>query len=103
VSELVPRPAWMSQAACKGLTALFFGERGEDRHSVAEARLVCAGCPVRVECLAYALEQGERFGVWGGATRDERRGRSQRRLRFGVSSDPAGGAIAVRRSQLPAL
>jgi hypothetical protein len=33
---------------------------------------ICAGCPVRPECLAYALAAGERDGVWGGLTPAER-------------------------------
>jgi WhiB family redox-sensing transcriptional regulator len=36
-----------------------------------EAKAVCAGCPLRTACLAYALEC-EEFGVWGGATPEER-------------------------------
>lgn len=47
--------AWMADAACKGLTALFFPERGED---CAAAKAVCAGCPVRVRA-ARTLEQAQ--------------------------------------------
>lgn len=38
-----------------------------------EARAVCLSCPVRAECLVHALEQKERFGMWGGLTPIERR------------------------------
>jgi Transcription factor WhiB len=34
---------------------------------------VCAGCEVRAECLQYALDHSERFGVWGGLSERERR------------------------------
>ncbi|WP_407672362.1 WhiB family transcriptional regulator [Parafrankia discariae] len=31
-----------------------------------EAKRICSGCEVRAECLEYALENDERFGIWGG-------------------------------------
>jgi WhiB family redox-sensing transcriptional regulator len=37
------------------------------------ARSICARCPERAPCLAWALETGEQFGVWGGTTARERR------------------------------
>lgn len=37
---------------------------------VAEAKAICAGCPVRAECLHAGL--GEEFGIWGGLTPSER-------------------------------
>jgi hypothetical protein len=42
---------------------LFFPPPGE---SADAAMAICAGCPVRAECLELALANGERFGVWGG-------------------------------------
>ncbi|MBA3652865.1 MAG: WhiB family transcriptional regulator [Actinobacteria bacterium] len=33
----------------------------------------CRRCPVRDECLAFALEGGEKFGVWGGVSERDRR------------------------------
>lgn len=49
-----------------------------------EARTVCAGCPVKEICLATALENKERYGMWGGLTPIERRRieRRERRLRL---------------------
>ncbi|MDX6335165.1 MAG: WhiB family transcriptional regulator, redox-sensing transcriptional regulator, partial [Streptosporangiaceae bacterium] len=41
--------------------------------STREAKKVCRGCEVRVECLEYALEHDERFGIWGGLSERERR------------------------------
>ncbi|MCX4694473.1 WhiB family transcriptional regulator [Streptomyces sp. NBC_01408] len=71
---------WQSRAACRDLgTGRFFhpaGERGEDREERdAAAKRVCAGCPVRAECLEHALRTREPFGVWGGLTEEERRAR----------------------------
>lgn len=48
----------------------FFPERGS---SPKPAKRVCQACPVRTECLEYALERSIRFGVWGGLTERERR------------------------------
>ena len=78
LEELVgPRPAWMAQAACRGMgTDLFFPAPGED---VDPARAICARCGVGQECLAYimAAESGAP-GVWGGTT-----GKDRRRLKRG--------------------
>ncbi|WP_163540819.1 WhiB family transcriptional regulator [Occultella kanbiaonis] len=72
-------PAWMLDAACAALGAGgedFFPETGG---STANAKRVCNGgpgrdvCPVRNDCLLYALANGERFGVWGGLSERERR------------------------------
>lgn len=41
--------------------------------SLRSARSVCLACPVRAECLAYALDHNERHGVWGGTSPRERR------------------------------
>ncbi|MBC7290371.1 MAG: WhiB family transcriptional regulator [Actinotalea sp.] len=38
-----------------------------------QARILCAECPVRVECLVDALDHRVPFGVWGGMTERERR------------------------------
>lgn len=35
-------------------------------HGVEHAKTLCGGCPLKVECLAGALERGEPWGVWGG-------------------------------------
>jgi WhiB family redox-sensing transcriptional regulator len=42
---------------------LFFAETPQD---VEIAKALCHGCPVRLECLAGALERREPWGVWGG-------------------------------------
>ena len=55
----------------------FFPEKGG---STRDAKRVCASCPVRQECLEYALGNDERFGIWGGLSeRERRRVRLQRR------------------------
>jgi WhiB family redox-sensing transcriptional regulator len=49
---------------------IFFPEKGG---STREAKRVCAHCDVREECLKYALDHDERFGIWGGKSERERR------------------------------
>lgn len=62
---------WQDDALCAQVGDDFwFPEKGG---STREAKGVCGRCPVRAECLAYALEHDERFGVWGGMSERERR------------------------------
>lgn len=42
---------------------------------------MCAKCPVRQECLEWALETAQDFGVWGGMTERERRALHHRKAR----------------------
>lgn len=63
--------AWQDSANCLGVDPdLFFPERGA---STREAKEVCRGCEVRNDCLEYALDNGEKFGIWGGLSERERR------------------------------
>lgn len=70
---------WWDFANCLGVEPdLFFPERGA---STKEAKEVCRGCVVREDCLEYALDHGEKFGIWGGMSeRERRRLRRQRAL-----------------------
>jgi WhiB family redox-sensing transcriptional regulator len=62
---------WQARAQCNGVDPdLFFPERGQ---STREAKNVCRVCVVRDECLEYALDNGEKFGIWGGMSERERR------------------------------
>ena len=64
-------PDWQDRALCAQTDpAAFFPVAGG---SVREAKRVCRSCEVRPECLRYALEHAERFGVWGGLSKRERR------------------------------
>ena len=64
-------PGWQDRALCAQTDPeAFFPEKGG---STREAKKVCRGCEVRVECLEYALEHDERFGIWGGLSERERR------------------------------
>jgi WhiB family transcriptional regulator, redox-sensing transcriptional regulator len=70
------RMEWLGNAACAGEDPeLFFpvGTSGPALRDVAEAKRVCARCPVSEECLTWALDNGQTSGVWGGTGEDERR------------------------------
>jgi hypothetical protein len=74
--------AWTEQALCtKADPEIFFPPKGDaGKH----AKRICAQCPVRAECLDYAIAADEKHGIWGGLNRAER----QR----------AGQALETRRS-----
>lgn len=64
-------PEWHDQAVCKGKDPdLWFLDRGD---SSAEAKAICAECPVEAECLDWALTRKEPRGIWGGTSERERR------------------------------
>jgi WhiB family redox-sensing transcriptional regulator len=68
-----PGAQWRTDAACHGIDPdVFFPERG-DAEGIRAAKAICANCPVRTDCLDYALENHEREGVWGGTAAKERR------------------------------
>lgn len=63
--------SWRDDALCAQTDPeIFFPEQGGTN---AEAKRVCVVCDVRSECLEYALEHHERFGIWGGLSEHERR------------------------------
>jgi WhiB family redox-sensing transcriptional regulator len=63
--------SWRQDALCAETDPeAFFPEKGG---STREAKRVCVGCPVRLQCLEYALDNDERFGIWGGLSERERR------------------------------
>jgi WhiB family redox-sensing transcriptional regulator len=63
--------AWQEQALCAQTDPeAFFPEKGG---STRDAKKICTVCPVRAECLEYALAHDERFGIWGGLSERERR------------------------------
>lgn len=62
---------WAVDAACAETDPeAWFPEKGG---STREAKAICAECLVRAECLDYALETRQRFGVWGMRSERERR------------------------------
>jgi WhiB family transcriptional regulator, redox-sensing transcriptional regulator len=70
---------WQLLAACRGEDATYFfapsyfEKRMEKNGREAVAKAICARCPVRDECLEYALGIHEAHGIWGGLNEMERR------------------------------
>lgn len=68
-------PDWRSWAACRGEdTELFFTE-GSTAAAITrrgEAKSICCQCPVRSDCLAWALAARLTYGIYGGHTAKER-------------------------------
>ena len=63
--------AWQVDALCAQTDPeAFFPEKGG---STRDAKRVCTTCDVRSQCLEYALQNDERFGIWGGLSERERR------------------------------
>lgn len=84
--------SWQDRSACNGVDVnLFYGTSvdgnreypPETRDREAHAKQLCRDCPVRTACLQYALDTGEKYGIWGGLDPDERkryrRNKSERR------------------------
>ena len=94
---LLPRPLesdwkWQEPAACRAYpTEMFFhpdGERGPRRKArEANAKAICAACPVISQCREQALALHEPYGIWGGLSEEERVeiiNRRERNKRFGL-------------------
>lgn len=86
---------WQKDSACSSpdfveYTEYFFSD---DPEEILEAKEVCSHCPVRKECLAWALDNKEIWGVWGGKDENEIRetlsiseeGQEVRRTKDGIA------------------
>ena len=73
-------PAWQAHTACTpDDTDLFYPDSAESPAAYAAAREICAACPVRTDCLEWAMELGDPHGMWGGLTGRERQRLAQQR------------------------
>lgn len=71
---------WDDEASCQLIDPdVFFPDRPSDPGAAAKA--ICRGCPVRTQCLEFALAARLDHGVWGGLTETERRSLRRSRQR----------------------
>ncbi len=77
--------SWQARGLCRGNHSyLFFppstAERKDERERREnKAKAICQVCPVQVDCLEFAMEIREPYGIWGGLTETERRQVAARR------------------------
>ena len=70
LEALLRRPQWHQRAACRGMGHTAFMGRRREQYA---GRELCCRCPVRRECLEFALADTELVGLWGGTTELDRR------------------------------
>lgn len=51
---------------------LWFPESGGESYEQRRAKKFCEECPVKAECLNFAIVNREEYGIWGGLTVRER-------------------------------
>jgi len=67
------RQDWKDDAACTGMDYdTFFPAVGYNQHDL-HARTICNKCPVKQECLMFAVNNRIHYGIWGGLTPIQRR------------------------------
>lgn len=88
--ETAAETKWMADGNCAHREASTFFP--SDGVGVEVARKICADCPVKTNCLEYALEHRIEHGVWGGASERERRRIIRRRTQ--EAAEAAGALVA---------
>lgn len=82
---------WALEALCAQTDPeIFFPEKGGSNKAT---KRICQRCPVAAECLDYALENNEMFGVWGGLSERERRALKAADTSLAVPCPEACGAM----------
>ena len=69
--------SWMDRAPCRGYSEVFYAPEGfelpagrADREAM--AKQFCGSCIVRQECLEFAINTRQEYGIWGGLNEEER-------------------------------
>jgi WhiB family redox-sensing transcriptional regulator len=97
---------WRERALCRGEDPeLFFPIGNPDSGPAAiqtdEAKAVCRRCPVRAQCLAWAVAADTVEGIWGGTTEEERRAMRRHRARTPGVVEPARTPGATPPARTP--
>ena len=80
---------WKKDAACRGMDiSIFFPKRGEPN---TQAVKVCKSCSVSEQCLSFAMDNFERYGVWGGRSERQRRSYRREARQTGISKEARRG------------
>ncbi|MGH3153983.1 MAG: WhiB family transcriptional regulator [Streptosporangiaceae bacterium] len=85
--------SWRERSACRNRDPeIFFpiGKTGMAGADLQRAKAICGTCPVRPQCLAFALDSRQDYGVWGGHDEDERRILLRKRHRQSRLSNRSG-------------
>jgi WhiB family transcriptional regulator, redox-sensing transcriptional regulator len=96
------RDWWHSSACADADPDLFFPavENRSTRAQIATAKAFCTGCPVREECLRWALSRGKTAGIWGGLSENERTALARREAELAKHqrnpSADSGGRRGIR-------
>ena len=83
---------WQEQASCREVPVELFFPPAEQEAD--EAKAVCHTCAVREPCLEFAIAAGERFGIWGGLTSQERRSLVAKRRSRAAAARASGSEMA---------
>lgn len=75
VAQAATPGSWADRGACLDKPRDWFFPKPSDTRTALLGKEVCAGCPVQVECLDYAMRTRQDHGTWGGMSARERRGR----------------------------
>ena len=74
--RIAQRADWMDDGACRGEDPNWWHPPRGGNTDTLKAKAICADCPVRDACLQWAIDNGERLGIWGGVSiAQHRRGR----------------------------
>ncbi len=97
----LPPRGWMDRAACRDVENpdIFFPILPRGRHAKQHNKVatdICGGCEVIDDCLAYALDANEPYGIWGGLTTRERR---DLRRKARTENVPYSSLISVSRRE----
>lgn len=99
-------PGWRLHSACRNVDPELFWPVGNTAAAIAqakEAKAVCRGCTVRVQCLRWALDSGEDTGVAGGMSARERRALHHRPAKWSDRDAKMDVLLRYGRAELEAL